>query len=161
MWEKINPWACLEISGLKLIFNWKCHVVILVKSLFKSFDALLILCTIVKIEVSSVNSFGLRWRPSDKSETNWGQEYIFMGHRQKHHLRKCFGHVELLFISVILRTLLKFSKESHRSHFFLDFEWDLYAKPCQMSLKYLKTHYVFHTLELKIDKYQALLTKAD
>ena len=42
---------------LKLIFHWKAHFVILVKSLFKSFVALLILCT--NNEVSPANSFGL------------------------------------------------------------------------------------------------------
>ena len=65
--EKITSWACLEISGLKLIFHWKAHFVILVKSLFKSFVAFLILCTVANNEVSSANSFGLHWRPSDKS----------------------------------------------------------------------------------------------
>ena len=65
--EKITSWACLEISGLKLIFHWKTHFVILVKSLFKSFVALSILCTVASNEVSSANSFALHWRPSDKS----------------------------------------------------------------------------------------------
>ena len=64
---KIPSWACSEISGLKLIFHWKAHFVILVKSLFKSFVAFLILCTVANNEVSSANSFGLHWRPSDKS----------------------------------------------------------------------------------------------
>ena len=65
--EKIISWACLDISGLKLIFQWKAHFVILVKSLFKSFVALTILRTIANIEVSYANSFELYWRPSDKS----------------------------------------------------------------------------------------------
>ena len=51
--EKITSRACLEISGLKLIFHWKVHFVILVKSLFKSFVAFLILCTVANSEVSS------------------------------------------------------------------------------------------------------------
>ena len=57
--EKITSGACLEISGLLLIFHWKAHFVILVKSLFKLFVALLILCTVANNEVSSANSFGL------------------------------------------------------------------------------------------------------
>ena len=56
--EKITSWACLEISGLKLIFHWKSHFVILVKSLFKSFVAFLILGTVANNELSSA-SFGL------------------------------------------------------------------------------------------------------
>ena len=58
--EKIISWACLEISALKLIFHWKVHFVVLVKSLFKSFVAILILCTVANSEISSVNSFGLQ-----------------------------------------------------------------------------------------------------
>ena len=57
--EKTTSSACLEISGLKLVFQWKAHFVILVKSLFKSFVAFLILCTVANSEVSSTNSFGL------------------------------------------------------------------------------------------------------
>ena len=57
--EKITSCAFLEISGLKIIFHWKAHFVILVKSLFKSFVAFLILCTVANDEVSSGNSFGL------------------------------------------------------------------------------------------------------
>ena len=57
--KKITSCACLEISGLKLIFHWKAQFVILVKSLFKSFVAFLILCTVANNEVSSANSFGL------------------------------------------------------------------------------------------------------
>ena len=64
--EEITSWACLEISGLKLIFHWKADFGVLVKSLFKSFVALLILCTVANNEVSSTNRFGLHWRPSDK-----------------------------------------------------------------------------------------------
>ena len=59
LWEKVTSWACLEISGLKFIFHWKNHFVILVKSLFKSFVALLILCTVANNELSSPNGFGL------------------------------------------------------------------------------------------------------
>ena len=57
--EKITSRAGLEISGLKLIFHWKAHFVILGKSLFKSFVALLILCAVANNEVSSANSIGL------------------------------------------------------------------------------------------------------
>ena len=62
---KKTSWACLE-SGLKLIFHWKANFLILGKSLFKSFFALLILCTVTNNEVSSANSFRLNWRPSGK-----------------------------------------------------------------------------------------------
>ena len=65
--EKIALWAWLEISVLKLIFHWRAHFVILVKSFFKAFATFLILCTVTNNEVSSANSFGLNWRPSDKS----------------------------------------------------------------------------------------------
>ena len=65
--EKINSWPYLEISGLKLIFHWKVHCIILAKSLFKSFVTLLILCTVANNEVLSTNKFGLHWRSSDKS----------------------------------------------------------------------------------------------
>ena len=65
--EKIISWDCLEISGLRLIFVWKAHFVILVKSLLKSFVALLILCTVANNEVSSSNSFELHLGSSDKS----------------------------------------------------------------------------------------------
>ena len=65
--KKMTLWACLEISGLKLIFHCKIYFVILVKSLFKSYIALLILCTVANNEVSPANSFGLHWRPSNKS----------------------------------------------------------------------------------------------
>ena len=57
--KKITSRACVELSGLKLIFHWKAHFVILVKSLLKSFVALLILCTIANNEVSPENSFRL------------------------------------------------------------------------------------------------------
>ena len=65
--EKIASSAHLEISGLKLIFHWKAHCVILIKSLFKSFIALLISCAITNTEVSFAHSSGLHSRPSDKS----------------------------------------------------------------------------------------------
>ena len=65
--EKIISRDCLEISGLRLIFVWKAHFVILVKSLLKSFVALLILCTVANNEVSSSNSFELHLGSSDKS----------------------------------------------------------------------------------------------
>ena len=44
---------------IKAHFHWKAHFVIMVRSLFKSFVALLILSTVVNNEVSSANSFGL------------------------------------------------------------------------------------------------------
>ena len=63
--RKITSKTCLEISGLKLIFYSKAHFVIWVKPLFKSFVALLVLCTVAN-ELSSENSIGLHWRPSNK-----------------------------------------------------------------------------------------------
>ena len=61
---------CMEwipVEKKKLIFHWKAHFVILTKLLFKPFVALIILCTVENNEVSSTNSFGLHWRPSDTS----------------------------------------------------------------------------------------------
>ena len=49
--------GCPEIYGLKFIFYWEAHFVILVKSLFKSFVSLLTLCTVTNNEVSSAKHF--------------------------------------------------------------------------------------------------------
>ena len=84
-----------------------------------------------------------------------------MEHRQEHHSRTNVHHLEQLFVSVILRNQLKFLKNVHRSRFALIYERDLYARPSQMLLKYLKTHHTLHSLDLRIDKYHVLLTKAD
>ena len=55
--KKIS-WACLKISVLILIDHWKAY-----------FVALLISCTVENNEGSSATSFGLYWRPLDKSLT--------------------------------------------------------------------------------------------
>ena len=58
--------VCLEMSGLKLIFNWKAQI-ISIKLLFKFAVASLILWTVKNKEVSSANNFVLRRKLSDKS----------------------------------------------------------------------------------------------
>ena len=63
----ITSWTCLEISGLKLIFHWTAHFVILVRSFVKWFDDVLIICIVANNEVLSANRFGLHWSLSDKS----------------------------------------------------------------------------------------------
>ena len=58
--EKNNFVSLLRNIWIKAhIFHWKAHFVILVKSLFKSFVALLILCLLENNEVSFAKSFGL------------------------------------------------------------------------------------------------------
>ena len=58
--EKNNFVRLLRNIWIKAqIFHWKDHFVILVKSLFKSFVALLILCLLENNEVSFAKSFGL------------------------------------------------------------------------------------------------------
>ena len=64
--EIISSRVRLEMSGLKLIFNWKAQI-ISIKSLFKFAVASLILRTVKNKEVSSANDFVLQRKPSDKS----------------------------------------------------------------------------------------------
>ena len=58
-----------------------------------------------------------------------------MEHGQEHHSRPIVDQLEELFVSAILRNLLEFSKEGHRSHFALIYECSLHTRPSQMPLK--------------------------
>ena len=124
-----------------------------------------ILCTVANNEVSSANSFLLQWRTSTKSlihiRRKGGPETLLVEHRQEHDSRTNNDHLEKLFVSAILWNLLKLSKEVHWSHFALIHEGGFYARLHQMPLKYLKMPHILHSLDLEIDKYHVLLTKAD
>ena len=65
--EKMTSWACLEGSGLKLIFHWKPQLHILMKSFFNSFAYVFLLWTTEKGEVPSAKGQGLDDKPVDKS----------------------------------------------------------------------------------------------
>ena len=55
---KITSCACLDGSGLKLIFHWKVHLVILFKSSQSCLPAVFGSFVIVNKEVSFAKSFG-------------------------------------------------------------------------------------------------------
>ena len=162
---KNNFTSRLRISGLKFIFHWKSHFVILGKSLFKSFVALLISCAVANNEVSSANSIGLYWRPSVKSliqiRNKRGPRIDPPRIPARTSLQDECWPFRATLVSATLWNQLKCSKEVHRFRFALIYEWDLYARTCQMSLKYLKTHHLLHSLDLTIDKYHVLPTKAN
>ena len=82
-----------------------------------------------------------------------GQGLILVEHRQEHHSRTNVDHLEQLFVSTTLRNQLKFSKGINRSRFALIYECDLYTRPFQTLLKYLKTHHLLYSLGLRIDIY--------
>ena len=65
--RKITSWACLLISGLKLIYHWKSHCDNLARSLF-SFEVVITESWITeKTEVPSAKRLLLEDKPSAKS----------------------------------------------------------------------------------------------
>ena len=64
---KVSSWACLVVSGLKFIFHWVTHLLILSKSLLRLFAEALMSYITENKDVSSAKSFGLDERPSARS----------------------------------------------------------------------------------------------
>ena len=64
---KMTSWVCFVGSGLKIIFHWKAHLFISVRSLCRLLAVLLGTLIIENRDVLWVNNLGLHWRLSDKS----------------------------------------------------------------------------------------------
>ena len=60
-------WACLQQSGLKVIFHWKAQSLIFLRSLFDSIADVFISCTTENRDVLSANSLALDDKPSGRS----------------------------------------------------------------------------------------------
>ena len=66
-WLTVTSWVFFDGSGLKLIFHWYAQLLISSKSSFKSIYDELTSWITENREVSSAKSFGLDFRPLDKS----------------------------------------------------------------------------------------------
>ena len=100
----------------------------------------------------------MKQQQMDHSRTNEHLEqlqdqWIIVKKQQVDHSRTNDDHLEPLFVSIVLRNLLKVSTEVHQPYFALIYEWGPSVRFCQMSLKCLKTHHILHSFDLRISKY--------